>query len=365
MLAANSYLSKWSRWIALALRHRAPNLKVVDLIDFSPSSRSADFLSRINAVFRKHNDTYSIFINDLQSGDLSSTIKNPANKINLEGVVNSKNFLLLSNTEMLANRLEIKYINNIRLYPIDEMTFSLTPDEYADPGSLETLELVQPVHTFKVSEKINREGVTFFDAMSQRLEDVRFELQDIDNKTALIHCNFQDCNQGACIVKINGKEFKRIYITDKKQLNIAVELFFSSPGQADALWDGRVFKSRKMQLSFDTKKTYWRYILISRSDQKNIYDINEVAFDLNGESIKLRDPEKKELVNGVRCLYVTFSDPRPLRINTFNHEILKMKINDSKKWSRSSIRMPIPTYKNVQRIDSRTGYTYSLMYVYI
>ena len=171
------------------------------------------------------------------------------------------------------------------------------------------------------------------------------------------------CKEG--VIKINGKEFNRFYITNKKQLNIAVEIFFKPPGKSKSIWDGKNFGVQNMQLSFDTKTTHWRYILISRSKEKNIYDINEVSFDMNGEKIPLMTLEKTELVNGVKCIYATFKELKPLRINTFNHEILKMKISNAKKWNQSSIRMPIPTYKNVQRIDRKSGETYSLMYVYI
>ena len=365
MIAPNSYLSKWSRWIALKLRHRAPNLKVVDFIDFEPGEVSADFLKRINCVFRKHNDTYAIFMNDLQSESMALTLKNPTNKINLEGLINNKDFLLVSNTEYLANRLKISYINNIKQFPIDDSYTSLNEKEYIDPEALETLELMTPLCSFKVSEKISTEEVTFFDAMLQRLEHVKFELQNVDNKTTFLNSEFTKSNQGACIIKINGKEFNRFYVTNKKQLNIAVEIFFNPPGKSKTIWDGKKFETQNMQISFDTKTTHWQYILISRSEEKNIYDINEVSFDMNGEKIQLWPLVRTELVNGVKCIHATFKELKPLRINTFNHEILKMKINNAKKWNQSSIRMPIPTFKNVQRIDRKSGMTYSLMYVYI
>lgn len=365
MLSPGQYTSKWSKWITLKLRHREKNIKVIDDIELSPSDDTADFLKRINAVSKKHNDTYAILINDLRSVSLISQLKTIPEKINFEGKVNNKNFLLYSDTEYLPDRLYVNYINNLKSSRIDEWTQSLHKGDFLKTTDLETLELVGSQFFLALPRVDDKVKVTFLDARQQEFENVRYTIHTISETSSQLTCDFFNCVKGACTIQIEGKNIKKVYISEKKQLHIAVELFLKPDSKSPSLIQPDRLNTANYKITFDIKKTYWRYILISKSEDRNVYDIKEVHFELNGEKIPTESIQKTELVNGIRCLHITFKDEMPLRLNTFNHETMKLRISSANKWMPASMRAPIPTYKSVQRTERMTGKSYSLMYLYI
>jgi len=365
MLSPGQYTSKWSKWISLKLRHKEKNIKVIDDFELLPSSETELFLTRINAVSRKHNDTYAIFVNDLRSLSLIPTLTSIPEKVNFEGMLNNNNFILHSDTNHLPDRLFVNYINNFKSFRIDEMTLSLHKSDFLKASEMEILELATPVFSVTLPRMESNVPVAFLDARLQKIANVKHEITALSDENSQLACDFTNSSKGACTIQVNGKDVKKIYISGRKRLHFAAEIFLKPDAKSESLMQPERFVPVNYKITFDIKKTYWRYILISKSEERNVYDIKDIKFELNGEEVPTEAIKKTELVNGVRCLHVTFRDEMALRLNTFNHEIMKMKINSVNKWTPSTIRAPIPTYKNVQRTERSSGKSYSLLYVYI
>lgn len=359
------YSSKWSKWFTLRMGHRINTIKVADQIELKPATYTADFFHRTNMFFKRSNDGYAVFFNDLQSIDRAVTLSKFPVKLCFEGKLNTLNFLKLSDSHSPANRIQVNYLNNLSASKIDKTHYRLHANEYVTSGDFEVLDLMPLKFDLKFTEEIGAEAVTFFDAMQQKEQRVEYVVKITENNQSIIHCDFSRVGEGAIQIQLKGKEYKKFYISGRKQIDLVIECFIEPAKPAPSLWKGKEICALDYFIKFDVKNTFWKYILVSRATERRIYEIEEVLFELNGERFEMGELVQTELVNGVPCLHIVSKIPQPLRVNTFNHEILKMKIATAKKWSLKSIRMPIPTYKNVQRTDRESGHTYTLIYVYI
>lgn len=355
--------TRWGKFLTLKCFHdfykdgNCPDLRFV-------ASTDTDYLMRnFRILFRKQEDGFLLLYDKFQTHKLmnSSVLSKSLDKKLVFYIFNDNKLLNhISNIDFEKGE-SIYYFNNIcTSNPIDNI-FQLNNAKNFNENKVTLKRKIFSINSPKpiLSKDLqitNIHGETISNKSLSALED--------KIRTTSHHIDIHYAEEGLYEIKFESDVQKIYSINNSSDLKIwgIIEIFLNSKNNLAKLFDSQNMLSPILKIQFESRVTYWKYLLIGRFT--DIQNISDVKINYKSKDIAFSKPIMTDLMTGGKAIMIESIEPIKSSELLFTNDSLSLKVKLDQKWNSKTIAIPKPSIDMVKP-NRENGKLYSLAYIYI
>jgi len=363
MMMPVSIETRWGKFLTLKCYHDFYKEGYCPDLRFVASEDTNLIMKNFRILFRKQDDGFLLLYDKFQTHKLmnSSVLSKTLDK-KLVFYIYNENKLLnnISNIDFEKGE-SIYYFNNIcNSIPKDEI-FQLNNEKDFNANKVN---LKRKIFSINTEKPILSKELMIYNSLGESITNRSLTAAEDKAKTTNHHIDIQYTEEGLYEIKSESGS-QRIYcINNSTDLKIwgVIEIYLNANNNKAKLFDSKNMLSPILKIQFESRFTYWKYLLIGRFT--DIQNISEVKITYKSSEIEFSKPLMTELMTGGKAIMIESLEPIKSSELLFTNDSLSLKLKVDHKWISKTIAIPKPSIDMIKP-NRDNGKLYSLAYIYV